>query len=932
SAPQAEASHGKNIELQSAAIEKIVTFGAKKPVITFLIAVFLTAVTGYGLLGLKVDTSADSMLSSNDPMLPAYQTVVKEFGSDNIVLVHYQGDELFTPQKLKVLDEVTYALQNLDIVEKVESLSTVLSIRDNGSGLEIAPLINTLPESKEEIAAIKSNAMYSPLIKANQLSEDGTKAAIIVTLRPSFRESEFNRDAHALIEKTIQPLQAEFSHVFQVGAPRVNVDFAVGLGDDLLFLTPLAVSVLIISIMLMLRTSVAVFIPLITAGLSIIWTLGILGYCGVPLNLLIAILPALVIVIGSTEDTHMLASYLQGLKENNSSERFPAIRFMAIHVGLPIFITSFTTMIGFLSNTISDITLIRDFGIASSIAMLANLVTTVLLLPLLLSLFGPKQAKMTTDIASSKAWEARFVRFIENAIEFHQVKILSVAAVSVLVFVGFATQITVSNDPMSFFKPDHKLVIDSQTLHEDLAGMQVFFITVEAAQHADFKDPAELKKIEFIEQAMAKQGVYDKVTSVNDFLKLVNQEMHQGDKAFYTVPQSRELVEQYLLLFQRNDLERVISADGRRVNLVVRHNLSKSDELNTDLAMLTNQINQALGDSNRFYLTGKNLMVNKAAESLFTSQQYSLVLLIVVIGILMSLLYSSVTAGLVTLIPNLIPVVIMFGTMGLLGIPLNPGTALVSVIAIGIAIDDTIHILSTYNKECRIDGDQNAATIRSVRIEAIPVISTSLALMAGFLMLQFSSFQIIAQFGLLSALTMLVAMLSDLLITPVLFKRIRLVSLWDVIALNLDKQALAKSAVFADMSPFQIKRVILLSKMREYKPGETVVQQGEMGSELFIILSGTVEVTYHDGDHEKLIAQLGWSDSFGEAGYAGNVARTASVIVSEGSEPLRVVMLNQDQVESAMRFYPRLHAKLNHNISKALARLLAGTTQMQHSS
>ncbi len=924
---QNEFKQGKTVEHQAVFIEKIMTFGARKPFISFLLVFLITLISVLGLLDLRLDTSYDSMLDKKDPNIPIYNQVIKEFGSDNLVLIYYQHDDLFTADKLKVIDDVTYALQDLDIIEKVESLATALSIRHGDDGLAINPLISNLPETKADIATIKDNALYSPLIQGNHLSKDGKKAAIIVTLRPTFNEPEFNRKAYDKIEKVIKPLHAEFENVFQIGNPRVNVEFEQGIFSDLTQITPLAVLVLMTSIVLMLRTSMAAILPLITSSLSIIWALGFLGYCGIPINLLTAILPALVIVIGSTEDTHMLAAYLQGIAKNNDQQRFPAIRFMAIHVGLPIFITSFTTTIGFLSNGLSDITLIKHFGISSALGMIANLFATVLVLPMLLQLFGPKKSWITTEVNTDKNWITPFINFIERASENHSQKIIVITTIFILVFGFFALKVTASNDPLSFFKSDNQIIANSQSLHDNFAGMQVFFVTIHAAQGKSFRNPVELKKIEAIQSFMDSQGIYDKIISINDYLKLINREVHDSNAAFYTIPDTQSLVEQYLMLFQRNDVERVLNSDNRITNLIVRHNISDSATLNGYLDELDHNIQVILKKENTFSLTGKNLMVNKAAESLFHSQINSVALLIVIICVLMSILYSSVTAGLVSLIPNIIPVIMMFGTMGMLGIPLNPGTALVSVIAIGIAIDDTIHILSTYNKECRVDGDQIAAARRAVKIEAIPVISTSLALTFGFLILIASRFNIIAQFGLLSALTMIVAMFSDLLITPLLFKRIRLVSLWDVITLNV-REVFTQSEIFSNMSPFQIKRVILLSQVREYQSGEIVIQQGDVGDKLFIVIAGESEIILHEEGRKKLIARLGWGEIFGEAGYAGNATRTATVRVPINSQPLQVIMLNQQQVQSAMRFYPRLHAKLNSNICKILAQRLLERTQL----
>ncbi|NOQ35654.1 MAG: MMPL family transporter, partial [Methylococcaceae bacterium] len=475
-----EVEQGKHVEHHSAFIEQVMTFGARKPLISFLLILLLTVVSAYGLLNLKLDTSYDSMLNKNDPNIPIYNEVIKEFGSDNLILIYYEDDNLFTADKIKIVDDVTYALQDLEIVEKVESLVTTLSIRNSEFGLEINQLISSLPETAEEIAAIKEDALYSPLIRGNHLSKDGKKASIIVTLRPTFNEPEFNRKAYDTIEAAIKPLRAEFKNVFQIGNPRVNVEFENGIFSDLSKITPLAVFVLVGSIVFMLRTSMAAILPLITSGLSIVWALGFLGFSGIPVNLLTAILPALVIVIGSTEDTHMLAAYLQGLSKDHDNPRFPAIRFMAVHVGLPIFITSFTTIIGFLANGFSDITLIRHFGISSAFGMFANLLATILVLPLLLQLFGPKKTSLHSDVTTQKGWIAAFVRFVERASEVHQQKIIIITTVFVLIFGFFALKVTASNDPLSFFKQDNEIIANSHTLHDNLAGMQVFFVTVHA--------------------------------------------------------------------------------------------------------------------------------------------------------------------------------------------------------------------------------------------------------------------------------------------------------------------------------------------------------------------------------------------------------------------------------------------------------------------
>jgi uncharacterized protein len=186
-------------------------------------------------------------------------------------------------------------------------------------------------------------------------------------------------------------------------------------------------------------------------------------------------------------------------------------------------------------------------------------------------------------------------------------------------------------------------------------------------------------------------------------------------------------IDEYLLLFQRSELERYVSPDYRKANIVVRHRLSDSENLNRYLRELREELTRTLPEEMTFKITGKNLMINRAAESLFSGQVDSLIMLIIVIFLIMSFLFTSPVAGLISLVPNLIPVVFCFGVMGLFGIPLNPVTATVADIAVGIA-DDTIRLMTRYAENCRIEPVLFKASILTIRGEAVPVISTSISL------------------------------------------------------------------------------------------------------------------------------------------------------------------------------------------------------------
>ncbi|MGB0684169.1 MAG: MMPL family transporter [Magnetovibrionaceae bacterium] len=913
---------------------KLLLFSANRPFLALVLALVLSVASAFGALQLTIDASYDSMYNKKDEAYGPYLDTIDVFGSDNITIIYLNDDRLFSEDRLLQIEDLTFALEDIGYVTEVESLFTVLNIRDDNGVLDLNPLMDSTPSSFSEIERVRDNALYSPLIRRNQLSDDGLTTAIIVTVEQREDDPSYNKQVFAQIEGLLAPLRADFDEVFQVGPPRLNVEIETGMFADMTLLTPIATVILVGSILFFLRTPMSAVLPLVTAGLSILWTVGFMGYVGIPVNLLTAILPSLIIVIGSTEDTHMLSSYLDGwghTPPGQRATRYTAIRYMAVHVGVPVFLTSMTTAIGFLSNGVSDITLIIHFGVSAAFAMVANFVCTILVLPCLLLFMGPKRFDASQQVSGGGGKEAPnavtdWIRtFFDTLGTRYPTAIAIFFAALAAAGAVFSTQIKVSNDPLSYFKEDRQIVQDAQKLHDDLAGMQVFYVDVAATPGKNFRDPEEMATIGRLVDHLNAHGAYDKVISIADYLRLVNREMNRGEPSQYKLPQTRALTDQYLLLFQRDDIDLYLSSDATRANIVVRHNISNSWELNQVLSQFRSSVPDLVLPGQEARVTGKNLLINKASEELFVSQVQSLGLLIAIIFIMMSILFTSLLAGLVSLVPNVLPIAILFGVMGLTGISLNPGTAIVAVIAVGIAIDDTIHLLTTYNAECRKDADQVAATSRTVLSEAVPVISTSISLAAGFAILQLSGFHIVAQFGILSAMTMMVAMLTDLLVTPVIMRNVRLVGIWDMVALKVGSRVLTESPLFDGMSKWQVRKFILLSRLEEFWGGEVIFAQDTEGRDLFVVIEGVVEVVHSDGRNRKILARRGPGEIIGELGWGAGLKRMATVRAAKDLEKAIVLRVETEATVKALRFYPGIRSKIDRNLNKILSKRLSET-------
>ena len=294
----------------------------------------------------------------------------------------------------------------------------------------------------------------------------------------------------------------------------------------------------------------------------------------------------------------------------------------------------------------------------------------------------------------------------------------------------------------------------------------------------------------------------------------------------------------------------------------------------------------------------------------------------------MSAMYTSFKGGVISLIPAVIPIVLMFGTMGLLDIPLNPGTAMVAVIAIGIAIDGTIHLLSRYNELCRRTDNYIEAVSITVQEESTPLVTASLSLAFGFGILLLSNFTVVAQFGALAAATMLFSIYANLLITPLIMTHVRLVSLHQILAIKVDKEVLENSPLFTDMTNYQRRKAILISELNEFDAGEKLIEQDTSGRNMYLLLSGEVDVIRHNPNEDLHLATLKPGQVFGEIGFIRETLRTADV---QARTPVSVLRFDYDKLKKDLNLFPNIVAKLNFNISCILGERLADVVEsMSH--
>ncbi|WP_447975238.1 MMPL family transporter [Nitrospira sp. Kam-Ns4a] len=907
-------------------MKRLMRWIADHPLLDMGLVLAATAAFALQIPKLEVDTSAEGLMLEKDPSKAYYDKIKTKFGSDNLTIVLVKADDVFAAPVLQSLKRLSDAIERLPGVSRVESLTTVNNIKGEGDSLNTEPLVGArVPTDLARLAKIRADALGNRIFVGNIVARDAKAAAINVYTDPKPGDKGFNRRFTDAVEALIAQETAAGRSIYQIGGPLTKVTFGDYIRQDQIALVPLSLAVLLVVLLLAFRMVQGVAIPIVTGLVSITWGLGWMALVGIPVNVITAIIPSLLIAIGFTEDVHMISEYHQALRQG--LDKVAAVRHMAEHAALPILITTVTTVVGFGSLMTSDITMLIQFGRASALALSSNFVITIVLVPALLRLLPvPKRFRALALVQESPegpttAWMERLGRF---NLRYRRPIVALTALLVTGSLVGWAF-LKVNTDFISYFPESSFIRQRTLDLHQSLAGAVNFYVVVETGRADGVKQPAVLAAIADLQDFLAGTGLVDKTVSVADYVRTMHREMNRGDPKLERIPASANLIAQYLLVLDGKDLAKYVDADSSTANLVVRHNITSSWELSALLARLDEYVRGRIPPDVRVTTTGEGVLINNAADFMAINEITSFSSTFVIIGLLHSLLFTSLKAGFLSLLPNVIPILLNFGLMGLLDIPLNTGTALIATIAIGIAVDDTVHHMVRYSRELNERHDQTAAMFRTMQAQGPPILSISLALAGGFLVLIFSNFVPTVYFGALSALVMLVAAGTELVITPILMHSTRLVTLWDLLLVKMSPELVRAAPLFRNLSRWEARKVVLLGRLRTLAAGEPLIRTGETGTEFYMLVTGRVRVLARGADGTaQPLAILAPGQVFGEMGPLEGVPRSADVVALE---PAEVLALDYADLERIRRRFPYTGAKLFLNLARVLSERLRATTQ-----
>lgn len=904
--------------------DKLLGLTARRPALILLLVVLVSVYSLCRLIEfpsltsrLKLDPSTETLLPQDDADRQIFERVRETFGDADAVLMSVRLEPMFTPENMARIEQLTQALRKFPGVKTVFSLGTAPNVLAEGDDLEVSTFTQQAASNPDAVKRFPEQIAANPIYRGVLVAEDGVHTALAIGLDAQGEEL-FRKQNYAKQFRDMARQITGSQEVWLAGSPVVKAASTGAMLDTLMFSVPMIYAITVLMLFLAFRSVRATLSVVLTVSVGLLWTAGTAVNLGYSLNLVSIITPPLVITLGLAYSIHLLSDYFS-VPANTAEERRERVLHVMGRVGAGLLLAGATTIAGFLALMPNALPAIREFAILSSIGVVYLSILILLFLPALLDLMRCGRHPRELGEKTAQRWADWLARF---DIKWRR-PIIWIALIMVPLNLWLASGIPIGTDYIKSFREGNPVREEYEAINRSFNGANIVSVLIETHVNDALTDPELVRGIDDLQSWLRKQPEVGQTISYVDHLKLLNQSLNNGDPAYFSIPGDPAAIKQLLVFAGGDDIRRVIDARFRSALITVRIKVGDSIEITHFIERVEARLAQLQPPLNGA-ITGTPVLATRTVNAIGQGQWMSLAIACFAIWAMLALMFTSARAGLWALLPNLVPVSIYFGTLRLLDIPLNPTNSLIASIVLGVAVDDTVHFLTRFNREARATGSESKAVQAALRETLRPTTLTTIALCLGLLALTGSELRSQVQFGMLASFTLFLAWISEITLTPALGSRLRIVTLWDLLRLDLGQSPQHTIPLLSGLSLRQARVFALMSKLESFKPGEMVIRQGDFSRDMYVIVDGNLEVWIERGEDRKVLATLSRGAVMGEAGYFGQ-RRTASV---SSVTPVRLLRFDSNDLERLRRRFPWIAATVFRNLNRVQAERLARATAM----
>ena len=736
-----------------------------------LILLVIVAVTVFFIQQIRqksrMETNLDKYMPKNHPAF-VYSDQAEEWFNikDGILIAIENPDGIYNSVTLEKIKDISRKLQKMPEFDDndVTSLYTVDNIEGTEYGLEVNAFYSRAPKDAEALDELRQNVRENDMIYGRVVSRDETAALIVAGMESEYFTDDFYREILAFAGS----YEDENNTIYVAGRPIVEGTMGKLGPKDMQRMVPIVLVVITGVLLLLLRSFRATFATLLTVFVSTIWAFGLMAVLGIPIYSVSTMIPVMLIAIGVAYGIYFYNHLKQYAGRHPRAEESTALAYTIKILWKPLAMAAFTTMIGFISLLTSEVYPIKYFGIFTAFGIFSAFLMALILLPVMVILMGYHPGKKKEKAGSEYNL---FIRFTDGLLA--RKKTIYIAVLVIVTISLFGIQrVWINSSFLDKFEKDSDIVKTDTFVNSKFGGTSTLNVVLESPDADTFKKPESLRLIDRLQAETVKLDRVGNSFSLADYLKRMNKVMNEDREEFYAIPETRNMVAQYLLLYEMSgdpeNLLKVTNYDYSKANVTFQLKGDDSKTINEALAVIKSFEDdfRELGIEMNFAGSGYKALV--FTDLILEGQIKSIVMsLFLVLGLLI-LMFRSIKAGLIGATPILITILINFGFMGILNIALSTTTALLSSIAMGVGIDYAIHFLQHYRMNLASNPSKETALYATMNQTGKAILYNAVVVISGFLVLLFSVFPPNRTLGALVSMNMFTSLTGTLTIMMIL--------------------------------------------------------------------------------------------------------------------------------------------------------------------
>lgn len=743
--------------------------------IGILIGILLTTfLLSFQWKNMRFTHTEANLLPDDHEVNITYNEFLKIFGEEgNLIVLGIKDSTLFTVEKLNAWNKLADDFKAFPEVETVLSIKDLQKLVKNTEleKFELESFIRDSIQTQDQIVILEKELFEQYPFYDNFLFNNKTKTVrTAIYLKKDIVNTPARKD---FVIDVLQPRIAQFEDTQNMdvrvsGMPFIRTLNAQLIVDEIGWFIGAALFVTSFIFFLFFRSFRATFISLIVVCFGVMWTFGIIGLLNYEITVLTALIPPLIIVIGIPNCIFLINKYQHEVKSHGNKAK--SLQRVITKVGNATLMTNLTTASGFATFILTESTLLKEFGIVASLSIIGIFILCVLIIPIIYSFLPyPKDRHLEHF---NRRWVGGFVNWIERMVKEHNIAIYftSVAVLAISIIGIF--QIRISGSLIEDMPKDTEFFKDIRFFEQEFSGIMPLEFMIDTKRKKGVMKLSTLKRMEELEEVIEETHELSRPISVVSLVKYSKQAYYNGNPDYYQLPTSQE--NSFILSYAKNSsteanlLQNFVDSTGQYARITTFMKDIGTDKMERIEENLQTKINKVFPpDRYSVIMTGKALVFQKGTTYLVKNLAISLSLAIFLIALFMAYMFRSFKMILVSLIPNILPLLITAGLMGYLGVPIKPSTILVFSIAFGISVDDTIHFLAKYRQELQANHWKIKKSVyAALRETGVSMFYTSIVLFFGFSVFIISSFGGTVALGALVSMTLLFAMLSNLLLLP----------------------------------------------------------------------------------------------------------------------------------------------------------------------